>query len=70
MQRWNGDIVMRKVIEYFRLLKMEGSIVNVLRFFELNGIVREVDVFYVSSFHIMAKVHLVLFLKRNGSMHW
>lgn len=70
MQRRNSDIVMRKVIEYFGLLKMEGTIVEIFRFFELNGVVREVDVFYVSSFHIVTKVQLVLFLKRNGSMLW
>lgn len=56
MQGRNGDIVMRKVIEYFWLLEMEGSVMQVLWFFVLNGIVGEVDIFDVSSFHVMAKI--------------
>lgn len=70
MQRRNGDIVMRKIIEYFGLLEMEGSIIDIFWFFELNDVVGEVDVFNVSSFHIMTKVQLVLFIKGNRSVLW
>lgn len=43
---------------------------KIFRFFELNGVVREIDILDVSSFHVMAKIQLVLLIKGNGSMLW